>query len=111
MKIRGQVDLESCQTNKGIQLNEKWWLGLTIIRSFSQPQLPLYIGGEAEGFFRVVQVQIIGPRWAFPILIQVSYNNSIFLIRASSIFWAFKSSSPRAFCTNYEPGVFVRHAT
>jgi hypothetical protein len=50
MKIRGQVDLESCQTNKGIQLNEKWWLGLTIIRSFFQPQLPLYIGGEAEGF-------------------------------------------------------------
>jgi hypothetical protein len=110
VESRGQVDLEDCQANKSIQLNKTRWLGFTMIRSSFRPQPPLYIEGEAEAFSVSYKYKFIGPNCAFPILIQVSYYNSTFLIRTPPAFWASNSSSPWALYINYELWIFTRHA-
>jgi hypothetical protein len=75
-----------------------WWLGLQWLDPFFHPRLPLYIGGEAEAFPCCTSYKLSGHVGPFPILIQVSYNNSSFLIRGSPTFWASKASSTWASC-------------
>jgi hypothetical protein len=54
---RGQVELESCQTNKCVQLKILRWLGFHNNRSSLYRQHHLYIEGVAEAF-RAIQVYI-----------------------------------------------------